>query len=75
LGKNIVNYLLNRYIKITFKTAKNIISQMIAYKESFRKDLKERFKGRLNEDFPKPISQSPLQKKHEWFKRRYAKQA
>ena len=49
---------------------------MIAYKESFRKqDLKKGFKGRPEKDFPEPIFQSPLQKKYEWFKKRYAKLA
>jgi hypothetical protein len=47
---------------------------MIAYKESFRKtDLYSRFKRRPEVDTNGQPSQSPLQKKYEWFKRRYAK--
>jgi hypothetical protein len=47
---------------------------MNVYKESFRKqDLKLRLKRRPGEDFFEQCQQSPLQRKYEWFKKRYSK--
>jgi hypothetical protein len=47
---------------------------MILTKESLLKQaLKPRFKRSPGVDFPEQIVLSPLQRKYEWFKKRYSK--
>jgi hypothetical protein len=47
---------------------------MNAFKEGFKKEvIKPGFKRRTVENFVEERSQGPLQKKYEWFKRRYVK--